>query len=139
MILKLVEPGEWRGAARQILLDECVDEFCRELKRGRYVDEIVILPGGEALIVECADWPRARDALQVIETLRRLISIGKRVVAVIVVAGVGFDKRDRGAMVAALRSECSKHRVELKLVRSGQVFKLRLQGSRYLIFEAKCK
>ena len=43
-----------------------------------------------------------------------------KAIAVVVVGKEGFDKRDKGLIAQALRSECSKHGVAVFLKRPGQ-------------------
>lgn len=134
MILRLIEPIGLE--VKQILLDECKDGIYAKVKEGgKYADELVILPGGEIIIVECAKRPDSRDATQAIETLRKLVRARKKVVAVVVAGGEGFDKRDKNIIAGTLISESSKYRVKPYLLRSGQVLHLRDLSAK---FEVKC-
>lgn len=125
MILKVVEPKELRSRIRQINVDKCQDELCQELRReGRHADELIILPNDEIIVVEEAEQPNARDGRQILETFRKLIKIKKRVIAVVVVAKKRFDKRDKGIITQALRSECLKHDVQAYLLSQGRIFRI---------------
>jgi len=132
VILRPIEPIGLE--VKQILLDECEDEVCARLKEGgKYADELVILPGGEVIVVECAKRPRAYDAKQAIETLRRLVEAGKKVIAVVVAGKEGFDKRDKSLIAGALSSVSSKYRVEPYLLRSGQRLHLRGMSVKFVV------
>jgi len=134
VILRLIEPGSIGLEVKQVSLDECEDEVCARLREGgKYADELVILPSGEVVVVECARWPTAYDAMQALETLRRLVRAGRKVVAVVVAGGEGFDKRDKSLIAGALSSECSKYRVEPYLLRSGQRLHLRDMSAKFAV------
>ena len=135
MILRLIEPEGLE--VKQILLDECEDEICAKVKGGgKYADELVVLPSGEIIVVECAKRPKARDATQAIETFRKLVKAGKKVVAIVVAGEEGFDKRDESIIAAALKAVYSKYRVETYLRRSGQILHLKKLSVK---FEVRCQ
>jgi len=92
---------------------------------GKHADELMILPNDEIIIVEQASKPDARDGRQALETLRKLVKIGKRFIAVIIVAKKEFDRRDKGLIAQALTSECQKYRAQLHLLNRGQKFRVR--------------
>jgi len=132
VILRLIEPIGLE--VKQVSLDKCEDEVCARLKEGgKYADELVILPGGEVIVVECARWPTAYDAKQALKTLRRLVEAGKKVVAVVVAGKEVFDKRDKSIIAGALISESSKYRVEPYLLRSGQRLHLRDMSVKFAV------
>ena len=119
----ILRPAEPRIQVKQVILDECEEEPYSRLKEGgKYVDELVILPDESVIIVEYAKWPKARDGKQALESLRKLLEMGMKAIAVVIIGKKGFDKRDKGLIAQALRSECSKHGVEIFLKRPGQVF-----------------
>lgn len=125
MILRIIEPKELAKRTRQINIDKSRDELSRILRGGgKHVDELMMLPSDEIIIVEQATKPSARDGEQALETLRRLVNIGKKVVAVIMVAKKGFHKRDVGLIAVALRSECRKRSVIFYLRSRGQRFRV---------------
>jgi len=128
LILKVIEPRELAKRIRQINVDEGQDKLSQILREGgKHVDELMILPGDEIIIVEQATKPCARDGEQALETLRRLSSIGKKVIAVITVAKKEFHKRDVGLIAGALTSKCRKRSVEFYLRRQGP----EIQGTQY--------
>jgi len=65
LILRIVRPEELRSQIRQVNIDKCQDTLFQELKRrGKYVNELIILPSGKIIIVEQAEQPTARDGAQ---------------------------------------------------------------------------
>ena len=125
MILRAVEPEYARRSVRQINLDECNGEYAELRRGGRYADELVILPDESIIVVEHANRPSSHEGKQVLETFKKLIRKRKKVVAIVVVAKRGFDKRDYGLLAQALRSEGSKHGVCIYLKGLGQALTIR--------------
>lgn len=110
---------------KQIVMNRCIEEPYAQLKlNGKYVDELIELPGGDLIVVEEAERPKARDGRQALETLRKLAERNKRVVAVVIVGKRGFDRRDKGLIEATLMAECQKRRARLFLKVPGQTVKV---------------
>ncbi|RLE92100.1 MAG: hypothetical protein DRN04_11205 [Thermoprotei archaeon] len=92
----ILRPIKREIRVKQIVLDKCNEEPYTELKKsGKYVDELVVLPD-ESVVVEHTEWPTAHEGAQALASFRKLVEIGIKVAAIVVVGKRGFDKRDKG-------------------------------------------
>jgi len=122
----ILRPTKRKIRVKQIVLDKCNEEPYTELKKNsKYVDELIVLPDESVIVVEHAEWPTAHEGAQALASFRKLVEMGIKVAAIVVVGKRGFDKRDKGLIAQALRSVSSKHNIPVILKRTGQTLSVK--------------